>query len=74
MTINDFMTRSEAALRWGVNENTLKDRLKTRNTHLIEPLIAEGILKYHKAPNARYGEWILTKTLMERWYGPEPKK
>lgn len=74
MTINDYMTRAEAAHRWGVDDNTLKDRLKTRNAHLWQPHIESGRIKQFKAPGAIRGEWIITKELMEIWYGPEPKK
>lgn len=73
-TINDYMTRTEAAHRWGLSENTLKERLKTRNAHNLEPHIAKGRIKQFKVPGALRGEWIITRELMEIWYGPEPEK
>lgn len=74
MTIDNYMTRTEAAYRWGINDNALKERLKTRNAHNLAPHIENGRIKQFKAPGAIRGEWIITKELMEIWYGPEPKK
>ena len=73
MNINDVMTRAEASYRWGIDENTLKERLKTRNAHTLAPHIEAGRIKQFKAPGATRGEWIITRELMELWYGPEPE-
>lgn len=76
MEIDNYMTINEAAHRWGIQENTLKKRIKpsTRNEEEIQEYFKKGLLKYFQKAGAQRGEWIITSELMEKWYGPEPKK
>lgn len=76
MTINDYMTITEAAQRWGKSLDTLRDRLKGRSASALkdlEYLKANGLVKRFVATNAKRGEWILHVGAMEYWYGPENK-
>lgn len=71
MNIDNYMTPNEAAHRWGVKIETLKERLKpSRNKHL-EDLIDKGLIKYYKHPDRARGEWILSREFMEKYYGKE---
>lgn len=76
MEIDNYMTINEAAERWNKNEETLKKRIKpsTRNEEEIQRYIKQGLIKYYQKAGAKRGEWIITSKLMEKWYGPEPKK
>lgn len=74
MKINNYMTPTEAAFRWGISTDTLKDRLKTRNAEALQTHINAGLIKQFIKPGGTRGEWIISKELMELWYGPEPQK
>lgn len=72
MKINDYMTINEAAYRWDININTLKQRLKpSRNAEQIERLKKDGLIKSFKRPDAQRNEWIISRSAMELWYGKE---
>lgn len=76
MLIDNYMTVAEAAYRWNLQDNTLKKRIKpsTRDEQAIQGYLDKGLLKYFKKPGAIRGEWILTRQLMEEWYGDEVKR
>lgn len=74
-TIDDYMTVKEAAYRWGVELRTLRERLNgKRRPDALKEELEHGLLKYFKAPDAKYGDWIISREAMEKWYGPEPEK
>lgn len=74
-TIDDFFSPSEAAFRWGISMNTLQEKLKpTRRSKQMERWMEEGFIKYFVEPGKKRGAWILSRDIMELWYGPEPKK
>lgn len=74
-TIDDYMTVKEAAYRWGVELRTLRERLNAkRRPNAIKEEIERGLIKYFKAPDSKYGDWIISCEAMEKWYGKEPKK
>lgn len=74
--IDDFMFIPEASSRWAIPENTLKARFKINiipETSKAELIYLEtlGYVKYFAKPDKR-GSWLLTRQLMELWYGEEP--
>lgn len=77
MDINNYMSPTEAAFRWGIPTPTMQERLKGRTnkmTNELQQMKEEGLIKHFKLPDAKRGEWIISTTAMEKWYGPEPKK
>jgi len=73
-TIDDYMTVKEAAFRWGVEARTLRERLNAKRRPAVMEEMEQGLLKYFKSPEAKYGDWIISREAMEKWYGEEPKK
>lgn len=71
--IDNYMTVSEAAYRWEVSENTLKQRLKPYRHKKLDELINSGLLKYFKHPERKRREWIISREFMEMYYGEEKK-
>jgi len=71
MKINDYMTINEAAYRWDVNIETLKQRLKPSRNKQLDDLIKDGYVKYFKHPNKARGEWIISRDFMEKYYEKE---
>lgn len=68
--IENYMTISEAADRYGISETTLKERLSgrtQRGQNLITALTNEGLIRHYKKVGAQRGNWIVTKKAMERW-------
>lgn len=77
MNIEDYMTPTEAAFRWGLPTSTMQERLKGRTNKMtleLQQMKEEGLIKYFKLPDAKRGEWIITSQAMEKWYGAEPEK
>lgn len=71
MTINDYMTITEAAYRYNISRDTLKDRLAMRTDSAkleVQALIDDGYIKHFKAPDAKRGEWIVTTVAMEKLF------
>lgn len=69
--IDNYMTVAEAVQRYGISRHTIKDRLamRTESAKLeVQALIDAGYIKYYKAPEAKYGEWIITTTAMEKLF------
>lgn len=55
--LDEVMTTSEACLKWGLSESTIRQSI--RNNRLIEDV------EYRKSGKV----WIITKKAMERLYG-----
>nr|WP_288697383.1 helix-turn-helix domain-containing protein [uncultured Allisonella sp.] len=66
MELDDVMTTSEAAERWGLARDTVKYSCLGRNG--APPRFRKGEFK---KSGARV--WLVTKQGMERLYGPEKK-
>jgi hypothetical protein len=66
------MTVKEAAQRWGVKVPALREKLNIQRRPELQKEIDSGLVKYFKADGAAYGDWIISKNAMEKWYGPEP--
>lgn len=74
MTIDDYMTPNEASYRWGINQETVKNKLKpSLNKKEIEGMEKEGLIKSFVRPNGKRKEWIISKEAMYQWFG-NPKK
>ena len=71
MNINNYMTVKEAAFRWGVKVPALREKLNLQRRPELQKEIDGGLVKYFKADGAAYGDWIISKKAMEKWYGPE---
>ena len=70
MKINNYMTPNEASYRWGINQETVKNKLKpSLNKEEIEQMEKEGLIKSFIRPDGKRREWIITVQAMERWFG-----
>lgn len=69
--INNYMTPSEAAERWGVAQVTVRNKIKPSYTPQedIDEMINKGLIKYYKKPGGQRREWIISKQAMELWFG-----
>jgi hypothetical protein len=69
--IDNYMTPAEAAFRWGVNQETVKNKLKPSITseEEINRMIDRGLIKYFIKPGGTRKEWILSKQAMYEWFG-----
>lgn len=75
--IENYMTPSEAAYKWGVKRDTLKNKyspsmLNEKQQEELQQMIDEGLVKFFLPPNGVRKEWIITRKAMFRWFG-EPK-
>ncbi|EIT85923.1 hypothetical protein A374_08809 [Fictibacillus macauensis ZFHKF-1] len=71
-TIDQYMTIIEAAYRWGVPVDTLKNKLKPSiisQRELTQKLIDEGLIKFFQAPEKKRKDWIISAAAMDRWFG-----
>lgn len=67
--IDNYMTPNEAAHRWGVKLEALKERLKpSRNNEQIEEMVEEGLIKYFIEPGKKNRSWIISTAAMKKWY------
>jgi len=74
LIIDDFMLLGEAVRRWNITSHRLKDRIKVaRKNGMMNEFIEKGWAKF-SAGESEKGAWILSKSLLEHWYGPEPIK
>ena len=72
--IDKYMTPAEAAYRWGLNQETVKNKLKpSLNKEEIEQMEKEGIIKSFVRPYGKRREWIISDEAMERWFGEKNK-
>lgn len=68
------MTPNEASYRWGVNQETLKNKLKPSvNKDEIERMESEGLIKSFVRPEGKRKEWIITNEAMGIWFPKESK-
>ena len=75
MYIDKYMTPSEAAYRWGVNQETVKNKLKpSLNKDEIEDFTKRGLIKSFMRPDGKRREWIVTTDAMEIWFGKKDEK
>lgn len=71
--IDAYMTISEAAYRWGIPQETIKNKLKPSivGQESIDRMIEAGLIKYFQKPNGKLKEWIISEDAMEIWFGPK---
>lgn len=71
MNIDDYMTVSEAAHRWGISKETVKNKLKPSivKQEVIDEMVDQGLIKYFQNPGSNRREWIISKKAMEKWFG-----
>lgn len=70
MEIDNYMTPNEAAYRWGINQETVKNKLKpSLNKEEIEKMQSEGLIKSFVRPDGKRKEWIISVKAMEIWFG-----
>lgn len=67
--IDKYMTPSEAAYRWGVNQETVRNKLKPSINKNIEESIEQGLIKFFQHPDGKRREWIISDQAMELWFG-----
>lgn len=73
--LKDVYTVSEASCVWGINVETIKNKLKPSKTpqKKIDSMINRGLIKYYAKTDKERKEWIITKSAMQEWFG-DPKK
>lgn len=70
MKINNYMTPNEAAYRWGINQETVKNKLKpSLNEDEMQSMEMEGLIKSFVRPEGKRKEWIISTQAMETWFG-----
>lgn len=68
--IDDYMSPNEAAYRWGINQETVKNKLKpSLNETEITKMEEEGLIKSFVRPGGQRREWIITADAMKHWFG-----
>jgi hypothetical protein len=69
------MTPAEAAFRWGISVETLKNKLKPSITseEEINRMIDRGLIKYFTKPGGKNKQWIISIQAMYEWFG-KPKE
>lgn len=71
MTVEDVMSIAEAAERYGVKPDTLRDYVTGRRVGInVEDEIERGSLRFYKAKGKQRGEWLVTTEFMESVYLP----
>ena len=74
--IDKYMTVTEAADRWGIPVETLKNKLKpsmASSWAQTKQMIEEGLLKYYQKDGGNR-QWIISEAAMIRWFGEKRKK
>lgn len=75
MSIDKYMTPNEAAYRWGIKIERLKEKLKpSRNNEEIERMVKDGLIKYFIEPGKKNRSWIISDKAMKVWFPKENKK
>lgn len=73
--IDKYMTPAEAAYRYDISINTIKERLKpSRNSEQIDEMVKEGLIKFFVEPGKVNRSWIITSDAMEKWFPKINKK
>lgn len=73
--IDKYMTPAEAAYRWDIKIERLKEKLKpSRNNDQIEEMVKKGLIKYFIEPGKRNRSWIISADAMKKWYPKESEK
>lgn len=77
LEIKKYMTPSEAAFKWGIPRDTLKNKyspsmMNSEKEKELEQMINEGLIKYFLHPEGKRKEWIISRDAMLKWFG-EPK-
>ena len=73
--LDQVFSPSEAAYRWDVPIVALQEKMKPgRQGEKLEKWQRDGLLKYYVEPGKKRGVWILTREIMELWYGEEKRK
>ncbi|KEK22140.1 hypothetical protein [Bacillus gaemokensis] len=72
--IQNYMTPAEAAYRWGVARETLRDKynpskMTEEKRANIQSLLDEGLIKYFLHPKGQRKEWIISQQAMVIWFG-----
>lgn len=63
------MTPNEAAFRWGINQETVKNKLKpSLNQKQISEMIDRGLIKSFVRPDGSRKEWIISIEAMNIWF------
>lgn len=75
--IEKYMTPAEAAYKWGITRDTLKNKyspsmLNSKQANDLQIMIERGLIKFFIPPHGKRKEWIITKEAMVKWFG-EPK-
>ena len=71
--IDKYMTVGEAAERWGVKYDTLKQRLRPSKNKNLDNMIEQGLVKSYQAQGAKQKTWIISEDAMKFWYGEDKK-
>lgn len=76
MDIDNYMTVAEAAHRWGLSQETVKNKLKPSvvGQKTIDDMIKKGLIKYFQKPGGKRKEWIVSRRAMEIWFGEKTSK
>lgn len=71
MEIDKYMSVAEAAHRWGVPQETVKNKLKPSivGQETIDSAIKKGIIKFFQKPGGRNKDWIISEAAMKMWFG-----
>lgn len=72
--LDKYMTVNEAAERFNIPVETIKNRLKPSIKSFnaqLEQLIEEGLVKYYLKEDGKRKEWIITEDAMKIWFFSE---
>lgn len=69
--IDKYMSVAEAADRWGIPQETLKNKLKPSvvGQKAIDEMINAGLIKFFQKPGGQRKEWIISEMAMKKWFG-----
>ncbi|MGA4466555.1 DNA-binding protein [Bacillus bombysepticus] len=72
--IENYMSPAEAAYKWGIKRDTLKNRyspsmLNEEQKKELQRMIDEGLIKFFLPPNGTRKDWIISRTAMFKWFG-----
>lgn len=75
--IEKYMSPNEAAYRWGILRDTLKNKyspsmLNKEQAVELQQMIDDGLVKFFLPPGGKRKEWTISREAMFHWFG-EPK-